>query len=141
MMMNVKHFIRALGTIALLLGLQVVVHAHEYYAKSFVIIHPWAQPSLPNERTARIFMKFDEISEGDRLVSASTALADKVELIGAQEGAISIPKTEKFEFSRDSSHLLLQGLKTQLLEGRSYPVILMFEKSGEIHIMLSIGEH
>ena len=113
--------------------------AHEYYAKSFTIIHPWALPTEAGASTAAVYLKFEEISAGDRLLAAHAAMADNVQLRGV--AAIDLPAGATVELKPGTAYLELTGLKAPLQWGRSYPMTLQFEKSGPIQVMVSIGAH
>lgn len=113
--------------------------AHEYYAKSFTIIHPWALPTEAGVGTAAVYLKFEEISAGDKLVAAHASMAEKVALRGA--AAIDLPAGATVELKPGTAYLELTGLKSPLQWGRSYPMTLQFEKSGPIQVMVSIGAH
>ena len=121
--------------------------AHEYYAKSFKVIHPWAEPSASGDKDAAVYVVFDEISGADRLLAAHTSLAAKVELRGAAATGdavlrkIELVSGKTLTLSPDSAHLLLINLKAPLQAGRSYPMTLEFEKAGPVQVMISIGAH
>lgn len=123
-------------------------HAHEYYAAGFKIIHPWSIHTESNQTSAPVYMHFEGITESDRLISASTPIADKVDIVGSPSGGdtptqpgIALPAGQDLELKPGQQHLLLTGLKVQLLESRSYPLTLVFEKSGTVETMLSVGGH
>ncbi len=126
--------------------------AHEYYTTSFKVIHPWAEPTEPGVRVAPVFLKLEEISADDRLIGARSDFAAKVELRSPLKGggsaetsapleAIAVTAGSTINLSPTGAHLLMLDLKTPLLMGRSYPLTLIFEKSGAIDTMLSVGAH
>jgi copper(I)-binding protein len=124
--------------------------AHEYYAGSFTVIHPWALPTEPDATTAAVYVSFEEIAAGDKLVGADTTLAEAVELRGpaATTGgpeivlkAIDLPAASAVALRPEGMHLQLLRLKTPLQWQRSYPMTLHFEKSGPVDVMVSIGAH
>ena len=124
--------------------------AHDYYAKFFHIYHPWAEPTEPGAADSAVYVKFDEIAADDQLISASTSLADRVELRGpagvspsGTEGlllnGIALASGSEVELRPGSARLVLKGLKLPLQLGRSYPITLEFEKSGVVFVMVSVG--
>ncbi len=129
----------ALGAAAIVLHAPHA-QAHEYYAKSFTIIHPWADQSAPGAKNAAVYMKFDEISARDKLVSASSSIAERIDVKGAGAKGIDIPAGAPIELKPGTWHLVLVNLKAPLVWGRSYPMTLVFEKSGPVAVMISIGE-
>jgi copper(I)-binding protein len=124
--------------------------AHEYYAKGFTLIHPWAEATKPDVKQAAIYMKFEQVSEKDRLLSAETRFAGKVELHSGPEAdagrqkplrSIELPAGRDTELAPGGRYLLLRDLKVPLEWGRSYEMTLRFEKGGEVPVMVSIGAH
>jgi copper(I)-binding protein len=119
---------------------------HEYYAKSFKVIHPWAEPTVPGASSAEVYMKIEQISEGDRLLSAQTSFAERVELhagavAAAPLAAIALPPGPDIELDAGTAYLHLVNLTAPLQWGRSYPMTLVFEKSGPVDVMISVGSH
>lgn len=118
--------------------------AHEYYTRSFTIIHPWSLPTA-TDRTARVpvYMKFEQIAAPDRLVGAISRVTASVELVGpdgARVDAIDIPVGPTHEFTADGPHLVLVDLATRFRMGRQYPLTLHFERSGTVDTDISIGD-
>ena len=77
--------------------------AHEYFTANFTLIHPWTRASAPGATSANICMTFDEVTSSDRLIGASSPLAEGAEMGGNGVGRaldIAIP----------------QGIKTELTE-------------------------
>jgi copper(I)-binding protein len=117
--------------------------AHEYYGKSFTLIHPWAEPSAPGATRVEIFMNFGNVERPDRLLRAASDMAASAELRGrdgkpAPKGIAVGPETV---FKPDAARVVLVGLRQPFELGRSYPLTLEFEKSGTMHVMVSIGAH
>ena len=124
--------------------------AHDYYAKFFHIHHPWAEPTEPGAADSAVYVKFDEIAADDQLISASTLLAERVELRGPTGGGqpgiegpllngIALASGAEVELRPGAARLVLKGLKLPLQVGRSYPMTLEFEKSGAVFVMVSVG--
>ena len=132
-----------------LLALSAPIPAHEYYAASFQIVHPWAHPAPAGTRTAGIYMRIIEISADDRLVSASTEIAERIELRipprdatdASTPAGIRLAAGSELSLSAATAHLVLHGLNTELHQGRQYPLRLMFEKSGEVRVDFIVGAH
>jgi copper(I)-binding protein len=141
-----KKLITLLGACAFIVASPATI-GHEYYAKSFKVIHPWAEPSANGDKNAAVYVVFDEISGADKLLAAHTTLAGKVELRGAgADGGEVLRKVDlvsgkTLTLGPDGAHLLLIDLKAPLQTGRSYPMTLEFEKAGPVQVMISIGAH
>lgn len=150
-------FSRSCSPVILLSGLFVVAititptaNAHDYYAKNFHVFHPWADPTEPSARDAAVYIKFDEITADDKLLSARTLLAERVELRGAAvagtEGGqgdvlphIALVAGQDIDMQPGTTRLVLKGLRLPLHWGRSYPMTLEFEQSGVLLVMVSVG--
>ncbi len=162
-------FIAAIATAILGLVMPSKAYTHEYYTKSFTIIHPWANASEPGATSAEVYFRVEQISAADKLIGATTMLADKVELRESRsktiepakpakdaqdtkntKGAttepvllkeITLPVDAVIELKPGGLHVKLVGLKNPLLSLRSYPMTLMFEKSGAVNVMVSVAAH
>ena len=94
-----------------------------------------------------------DIAEDDRLLSANTNIAERVEFraaavapaeVGGQPvlvNDIALPGGTSIALVPESTHLVLVNLTAPLLWQRSYPLTLVFEKAGIVQVMVSIGEH
>lgn len=125
----------------------VPAQSHEYYADGFTVVHPWGAASEPQARDAPIYLILESITKSDRLLSANTPLADRVELRGGLDpsapalSSIEVIAGQEMTFKPDQYHLLLKGLKTPLEWGRSYSMGLKFERAGVVNVMISVGAH
>jgi copper(I)-binding protein len=109
--------------------------AHEYFSTNFTLIHPWTRASAPAATTAMVCMTFDDVTETDRLIGATTMLAEGAEFGGKAAGTaldIVIPKQQKTEFSEAGAHVRLVRLRQPLEMGREYPITLVFAKAGSL---------
>lgn len=130
-----------------LAALPGAAQSHEYYAEGFTFIHPWAEATLPGAVEAAVYFKLDNVRSADRLLSATTRTAERVELRGGDDrtapavSALDITVADTLSFEPGRPHLLLRGLVTPLQWGRSYDMQLIFEKAGVINVQISIGAH
>ena len=118
--------------------------AHEYYARTFKIIHPWALPTLIEAGKAEVYLRFEEICDDDRLISASSPFAREVNIVdqAAQKlDSIELHADQEIELRPGGTHLEMRGLTVPLQFERSYPLTLVFEKNGRIDTEISIGAH
>lgn len=145
---------------ALLISLPALSAAHDYYAPNFQIIHPWTQTAMPGAATVGLYMRIVDIAEDDRLLSARTDVAERVELRlsmayatvspDAPASAASAPavrpgivlaRGRDLSLSPFTAYLVLHGLRTQLHQGRQYPLMLVFERAGEVPVDFVVGSH
>jgi copper(I)-binding protein len=128
----------------LALGLTLVLpsaRACEYFSPTLRVTHPWARASAPGASTAVVSMRFDEVSQDDRLVGVQTPVASGAEFAGpgAEPGLdLPIPSGRETLLSETGLHLRLTGLQLPLEVGRSYPLKLTFERGGVVNATLNI---
>lgn len=134
---------------ALLSLLCATAGAHEYSVGDLHIDHPWSRalpPNVPNG--AAYFVVHNNGKVGDRLLSASTPIADKAELhahvhIGEvmrmqQITSVGIPAGGEARFEPSSNHVMLFGLKRPLAGGERFPLTLEFEKAGKVEVEVAV---
>jgi periplasmic copper chaperone A len=111
--------------------------------------HPHAYPTLPGMTTGAAYLVAirNEGDRADRLLAASTTLAERVELhqmrmdrdvmrMHALPG-IEIPARATVSMrqgSADGYHLMLFGLRRQLVTGDRFALTLRFERAGEVQV-------
>lgn len=139
--MTIKPLAAALlaGTLALAAP---ALHAHEFFTGKLTVIHPWTSATEPGQTSAVVSMKFQDVTETDRLVGVRTPVAEGAELGGMAVGSsaldFEIPAGRDTQLRADGVHLRLTGLTMPLYQGREYPLTLVFEKAGPIRCALLI---
>lgn len=117
--------------------------AHSHKKKGVEIVHPWTLAQAKDATTARVFMTIKNGSGArDRLLSASTPRADKVELKDDRKGAgaFAVKTGEELALYGDGPSLVLVGLKKQLDAYDDFKMTLVFEKAGPIAIDVMVEE-
>jgi copper(I)-binding protein len=122
--------------------------AHGFQAGTIAIGHPWGRATPPGAPTGGGYLKLDNRGPDDRLISASSPVAERVELHTMkmegdvmrmrQVDAIDVPTGKTVELKPGGLHLMMVGLKAPLKEGTMVPATLKFEKAGEVHVELKI---
>jgi copper(I)-binding protein len=121
--------------------------AHEYYAETFQIVHPWTEPAPAGTKRLVLSMEIVDIVADDRLVGGSTPVAKSVQLnvVAIPEGKDApgaiIRAGQIAKFGPDMTHLVLNDITVDLHWGRQYPLQLVFEKAGTVEAELIIGTH
>ncbi len=124
--------------------------AHDYKTDTITIDHPWARPSLgrvPNSAAYATIMNTG--AKDDRLVSAATDAAEKVELhthindngimrMREVDGGIVVPAGETVKLAPGGLHIMLIGLTRKLNAGETLPMTLTFEKAGTMDVVAII---
>lgn len=134
-----------IGVCSVLLPI-TLVHAHSFKAGDIKIDHPYAAPTPGGVKNGAVYFRSIENGgkQSDRLVSARSTVAERVELHHMQmDGpvmrmreveAIVLPLGTGPSFRHgqpNAYHLMLINLKAPLKEGGRFPVWLRFENSGE----------
>ena len=113
----------------------------------FEIADAWARDSVGRTANAAVFMTITSPTS-DRLVAASSPVAKKTDLMTMEmEGgamamtyldAIDIPAGEPVRLDPSGLHVWLADLDEPLKAGRTFPLVLEFEKAGEQRIVVSV---
>ncbi|HEX4235053.1 MAG TPA: copper chaperone PCu(A)C [Caldimonas sp.] len=129
-----------------------VAIAHDARVGEIAIEHPFAAPSIAGTTNgAAYFAALENAgSTADRLLGATTPVAARVELhtmaVDAQGvmrmreiDGIALAPHARIEMGPGSGmHLMLIGLKEPLREGRSFPMMLRFERAGKVEVMVVV---
>jgi copper(I)-binding protein len=111
---------------------------------------PWARSASRTQRQAGgFFVVTNKGALPDRLVAASSPVAEKVEIHAIKVVGADIqmcPRPEGLLVEAGSTltlkprgyHLLLSGVATALVVGARLPVTLTFEKAGRIDVELAV---
>ncbi|GEO37580.1 hypothetical protein SAE02_17280 [Skermanella aerolata] len=147
--MNIKNVAINLGMALCLAGWSGNAGAHGYKAGSIEVEHPWARSTAPSAPSGAVYMVLsNEGKDADRLISASTPIAEKAELHThiADDGimrmrpvsAVEVVPGSPTPFAPGGLHVMLLGLKQSLVSGKAFPLTLNFEKSGSVTIQVEI---
>lgn len=132
-----------------LLTSSLLVQAHDFNAGQIHVDHPWSRampPSAPN--AAAFFILHNRGEAADRLVSASSPLAQKTELHEhvhqgglmkmQQVQGVELPAGSEVKFMPMGYHVMLFGVKEQAKDGERFPLTLRFEKAGEVQVEVAV---
>jgi hypothetical protein len=123
--------------------------AHGYGAGDVRVRHPWTRATPPGATVAAGYLEIRNSGRTpDRLTGASSPAAAAVEMhVMAREGdvvkmrevrSIEVPGRQRFVLDPKGSHLMLVGLKKPLAKGDRVPLVLRFERAGEIRVELEV---
>jgi copper(I)-binding protein len=109
----------------------------------------WARATPPGAKVAAGYMTLrNAAAAADRLVAASSPAAERVEThVTVKDGDVArmrevkgydVPANGTLTLAPGGSHLMLVNIKAPLKEGDKVPVVLRFEKAGEIHAQLAV---
>jgi copper(I)-binding protein len=115
---------------------------------------PWARSSshrLPNSLAGAFLAVTNSGPVDDRLVAASSPLAERIELHGIKvvgadikmrprANGVAVPAGHTMTLKPRGYHLLLLGLTAPLAEGSTLPITLTFEKAGAVTVEFAVVE-
>ncbi len=116
---------------------------------------PWARSSssrtLPNTSAGAFLSIVNKSPDDDRLVAASSPLAERIELHGIKvvgsdidmrpmANGIVVQGSHTTVLKPRGYHLLLLGVRTPLAKGSTLPVTLTFEKAGAVTLEFGVEE-
>jgi periplasmic copper chaperone A len=108
----------------------------------------WARATPPGAKIAAGYLTIRNAGAADRLVSASSPVAEKVQThTTVKDGDVSrmrevkgyaVPAKGSLELAPGGSHLMLVNIKAPLKDGEKVPLVLRFEKAGEVKTELAV---
>ncbi|MGY2238101.1 copper chaperone PCu(A)C [Pseudomonas gingeri] len=126
-------------------------HAHEFKVGDLQITHPWSQELPPNAPTvAAYFVIHSQGATPDRLTGVDSPIAKKAELHEhvmqgdlmkmQQVPGVDIPAKGEVKFAPMAYHVMLLDLKdrSQLQDGKHFPLTLHFEKAGSVTVEVAV---
>jgi copper(I)-binding protein len=124
-------------------ALAVPAATHSHKKNGLEIVHPWTREQPRDATAPRVFMTVKSLNgRPDRLISASTPRAGKVELDAAGNGpsAFVLGRDKDLVLHADGPSLKLTGLKTPLSAYDDFKMTLVFEHAGRIAIDVMVEE-
>jgi len=111
---------------------------------------PWIRATAPGAKMAAAYMTIrNKSSQPDRLVGGASPAAARVEThVHIKDGDIvrmrevkgyDIPAKGSFELKPGAAHLMLVDIRQALKEGDQVPVMLKFERAGEVTVQFHVG--
>ena len=139
-----------LGT-ALLLTLFVVgtANAQTSAAGPIVAEQPWARATPKGAKTGAAYMTLmNKGPSSDRLIGATTLLADKVQFHQEIEDSgvshmrempgVDLAPGAKIVFKPGALHMMIVGLRQPLTQGQTFQLTLQFQKAGNLNLTIPI---
>ncbi len=116
------------------------------FAQTMALTNIWARATPPRATTAAIYLTIKPAdSSGDRLVGVMTDVSEKAQIhtMYMEDGVMRmrwlkdglvLPADEETALSPSGTHIMLIGLKQQLVSGQKIPLMLTFEKVGQLQV-------
>lgn len=126
--------------------------AHDYTLGALKIGHPWARATVAGQRAGGAYLSIHNSgASADRLVSARMSGAASVEVhemrmdanhvMRMREiGTLDVPAGATVNLEPGGYHFMLMGLKAPLNAGDKLPLVLRFEKAGEVEVVLHVED-
>lgn len=123
--------------------------AGEIKAGRLAISNAWVRATPPWPTATLGFLTINNGGAVDRLLSASTDIADQTQLhrvvvedgrtsMRLQTKGVGIPASSSFNMGKEGYHLMFLGLKRPLAAGESFTVTLTFENAGAIDLPFDV---
>jgi copper(I)-binding protein len=124
--------------------------AHDYTRGGLFIDHPWTRPTPQGVKVGSGYLVIRNRGKvPDRLVSASSPIAGKVEIhrtavkdgvvtMGEVPGGLTIAPGKSIELKPRGLHLMFLELKQPLKQGEKFPATLVFERAGTVDVEFKI---
>jgi copper(I)-binding protein len=124
--------------------------AHDYRVGDLQIMHPWSRATPPSARVGAGYLSIvNGGSAADRLVSASSPVAGRVEIhemrlqdgvmrMRERAGGLALPAGETVALRPGGYHVMLMDLRAPLAQGTRVPLRLVFERAGAVEVELQI---
>lgn len=113
------------------------------------VVDAWSRALPPVVKVGVAYMTLEnQGSEVDRLIAASTPVAERAELHTHryEDGLMKMRQIEFVDIAPGTTtslapgglHLMLMGLKTPMTAGTSFSLTLTFEKAGEVEVEVPV---
>ena len=125
--------------------------ASPVYAGDIMVMDAFARIARPNAPAGAAFMAIHNMgAEDDRLIGVKTSVAELAQLHTHKEtddGVMKMRHVEEgfevnageiHELMRGGDHVMMMGLSGGINEGDEIPVTLIFEKAGEVEVMITV---
>jgi copper(I)-binding protein len=117
-------------------------------AKALTVENAWARPAPAGGTGGAFFTIHNPVGVADRLLSAQSPLAGMAELhLSKMENGVAsmvrqdyveVPAGGELSFAPGGYHVMLMGLKRELKPGDSFPLMLTFEKAGQLTVQVEV---
>jgi periplasmic copper chaperone A len=126
-----------------------VAHAADFKAGSLEINDLWVRGSVPGQTNGAGYMQINNpTGVSDRLVSAQSDASNRLELhtVITENGVakmrqvpgIDVPAKGSAKLAPGGFHLMFLQLTGPFKQGDSVPVVLKFEKAGEVRVNFTV---
>jgi periplasmic copper chaperone A len=144
-----RHSAHLIVTLLLVLCVGSTARAQTSVASKIVVEQPFARATPKGAMTGAAYMTLvNNGASADRLVGATTPVADKVQFHKETEDngvsrmrevhSVDLEPGAKVSFKPGDMHMMIVGLKQPLVQGQTLSLALQFEKAGNIEVTVPI---
>jgi len=124
----------------------VLAQAQEHKQGPLTVVQPWSRATAPSQKTGGVFLRIENAGgQPDRLVGVESKIADTASLhamirdgdvmkMRPVVGGIDVPANGHVMLAPGGRHVMLIGLREQLVKASTIPLTLIFERAGRIEI-------
>ncbi|MDH3713960.1 MAG: copper chaperone PCu(A)C [Gammaproteobacteria bacterium] len=131
--------------------LPAAIGADEYRIGDLIVARPWSRTMPAVAVTgAAYFTLSNRGASGDRLIAAASPVAERVEIHehSMSDGVMRMRHVPGVDvspglttvFEPGGLHIMLMGLHEPLLEGKTFPLTLTFERAGSLVVMVIVEQ-
>lgn len=124
--------------------------AHEFKVGQIEIGHPYSRAMLPVAKVGGGYLKITNSGAADRLVSASSERAERVEFhemkmngtimeMRELDGGLAVPANSTVELKPGGYHVMFMNVTQPFKEGEMVKAKLVFEKAGPVDVEFAVG--
>lgn len=151
--MTIRHTLHTVGSLVAALTLSAatltLAHAADFKAGSLEINDLWVRGSVPGQTNGAGYMMINNPSgASDRLLSAQSEASTRLELhtVLTEDGVAKMRQVEGIDIPANGSvklvpggfHMMFLQLTGPFKQGELVPVVLKFEKAGEIRVNFTV---
>ncbi len=125
----------------------VLAQAHEHKQGPLTVVHPWSRATAPSQKAGGVFLRIrNDSNQPDRLIGVESDMADAASLhtlirdgdvmrMRPVQGGIEVPANGEVVLAPGGNHVMLIGLREQLIKESRIPLTLIFERAGRVEIV------
>ncbi len=125
----------------------VLAQAHEHKQGPLTVVHPWSRATAPSQKAGGVFLRIrNDSNQPDRLIGVESDMADVASLhtlirdgdvmrMRPVQGGIEVPANGEVVLAPGGKHVMLIGLRAQLIKESGIPLTLIFERAGRVEIV------
>lgn len=134
---------------ALALAIAMLVACGQSTQAPVSVSDPWANATPVGASVAAVYLEV-VVAKADTLLSASTTVADLVEMHTSSEEngmmrmrplpTVELAAGKPFSFAPGGAHFMLMGLRQPLVAGMRFPMSLQLRHAGSINVQVQVVE-